>query len=465
VKRYLLWGLLCVACGAVGGAAGLALVAPRFPSSTVIADVPVGGLTRDQAETELLRHWESRLRESIRVSVPDVTTPTISVSPYEVGLRVDARASLDAATRRVKMFRVPANRPGKTISAEECLRWVVEDQPFADFVKKMSRYDRPRGKPRILYVDGAISVVHGDPGRAFDPEEALRRLEQAVYTRARIVEAPFAPPEPNERDKALASIRYELASKTTSFRAGQTSRSHNIKLAAEEINGVVLLPGEVFSYNTVVGKRSASRGFRIAPIFANGRHVPGIGGGVCQVSSTAYNAALLAGLKIRERHNHQMVVGYVPVGLDATVDFGNKDLKFENDTGGPIALVTEYKPGRLTVRVLGSKPPSGLTYKLVVTDKISSGYTTKTIPDPSLAPGQQKVVEKGGAGFRCAAWRYVYDGDKLVRKDFLGRSRYNPSTRIVHVGPRQAAPTTPVQVEPEKVTPEPVVSQAAEPSN
>lgn len=464
MKRFLLWCLVCVAAGAMGAALALALVAPRFPNGTVIADVPVGGLTREQAEAELLRHWDSELLKEIRLSVPDAAAPSVSVSPYEIGLRVDSRASLEAAIRQVEMFRIPANRPGKTVSAAQCLRWVVEDEPFAAFVKRMSRYDRPRGRPRIEYVDGNISVVHGEPGRAFDADEALRRIEQALCTRMRTIEAPFTEPKPDERDKALASIRYELASKTTSFRAGETSRSHNIKLAAQVLNGVVLLPGEVFSYNTVVGKRSASRGFRIAPIFANGRHVPGIGGGVCQVSSTTYNAALLAGLKIRERHNHQMVVGYVPVGLDATVDFGNKDLKFENNTGGPIALVTEYKPGRLTVRVLGSKPPSGLTYKLVVTDKSSTGYTTKKIPDPSLAPGQQKVVEKGGAGFRCAAWRYVYDGDKLVRKDFLGRSRYNPSTRIVRVGPSQAAPA-PVQREPEKASPEPVLTDTAEPSD
>ena len=463
MKRFLLWSLLCLFCGAVGVAVALALVAPRFPSGTVIANVPVGGLTRDQAEGRLLRQWESELREKIHIAVPDATTPNIAVSPYEIGLRVDSRASLDAAIRQVKMFRIPANRPGKTISADRCLHWVIEDESFAAFVKRMSRYDRPRGKSRIRYVDGTISVVHGQPGRAFDAEEALRRIEHALCTGERSIEAPFTQPEADERDKALASIRYELASKTTSFRASQTSRSHNIKLAAQELDGVVLLPGEVFSYNTVVGRRSASRGFRIAPIFANGRHVPGIGGGVCQVSSTTYNAALLAGLKIRERHNHQMVVGYVPVGLDATVDFGNKDLKFENDTGGPIALVTEYKPGRLTVRVLGSKPPSGLTYKLVVTDKSSSGYATKTITDPSLAPGQQKVVEKGGAGFRCAAWRYVYDGDKLVRKDFLGRSRYNPSTRIVHVGPSQIPPTS-AKNKQTQVEPEPVASETAEPS-
>lgn len=463
MKRSLLWCLLCLGCGAVGAAAALVFVAPRFPDGTVVAGVPVGGMTREQAEAELLRYWDPELREAIRVSVPGATQLGITTSPYDIGLRVDPRATLDGAIRHVKMFRIPANRPGKTVAAEECLRWVVEDNRFAAFVERMSKYDRPRGKPRIKYANGTISVVHGEPGRVFDAEEALRRLEHAVCAGERNIEAPFVPPEPDEREKALASIRYELGSKTTNFRARETSRSHNIRLAAEEMNGVVLLPGEVFSYNAVVGKRSASRGFRIAPIFANGRHVPGIGGGVCQVSSTTYNAALLAGLKILERHNHQMVVGYVPVGLDATVDFGNKDLKFQNNTGGPIALVTEYKPGRLTVRVLGSKPPSGLTYKLVVTDKRSSGYATKTITDPSLAPGQRKVVERGGAGFRCAAWRYVYDGDRLVRKDFLGRSRYNPSTRIVRVGPSPAA-SAPTEVEPPKVEPEPVLSETAEPS-
>ena len=464
MKRFLLWSVLCLACGALGAGAALVLVAPRFPSSTVIAGVPVGGLTRDQAEAELHRHWDDRLRETIEISVPDADAPPVVYSPYEIGLRVDAAATLDAALRRVKMYRIPANRPGKTIPAESCLRWVVEDEMFAAFVERMSRYDRPRGRPRIRFADGAVSLVHGEPGRAFDAVEALQRVQRAVLVGGRSIEAPFAPPEPNERDKALEGIRYELGSKTTSFRAGETSRSHNIKLAAQEIDGVVLLPGEVFSYNAVVGKRSAARGFRIAPIFANGRHVPGIGGGVCQVSSTTYNAALLAGLKIVERHNHQMVVGYVPVGLDATVDFGNKDLKFENNTGGPIALVSEYKPGRLTVRVLGSKPPNGLTYKLVVTNRSSSGYATKTIPNPSLAPGQQKVVEKGGAGFRCTAWRYVYDGDRLVRKDFLGHSRYIPSTRIVHVGPQRTVPSKPPH-EPEPVSPVPVSSETAEPND
>src|SRR5439155_11763175 len=141
---------------------------------------------------------------------------------------------------------------------------------------------------------------------------------------------------------------------STSFSLRDRNRVHNIRVAAKAIDGLFLLPGEEFSYNATVGPRRASAGFRTAPEIVQGNLVPGIGGGVCQVSSTLYNIALLADLEITRRHHHRFPVHYLPAGRDATVSDGGLDLRFRNRLDAPVALLLSVKGGRLLARLYGA---------------------------------------------------------------------------------------------------------------
>lgn len=150
-------------------------------------------------------------------------------------------------------------------------------------------------------------------------------------------------------------FRDVLGSTTTYYNGGQAGRTTNVRLACNSVNGTILNPGEEFSYNDIVGERTSSRGYRSAIIFSNGSEVDGLGGGVCQVSSTIYMAVLRADLEVTERYNHQFQVSYTPISQDAAVYWGSKDFKFVNDTPYPIKIVASSGGGSLTVQLYGTK--------------------------------------------------------------------------------------------------------------
>lgn len=146
-----------------------------------------------------------------------------------------------------------------------------------------------------------------------------------------------------------------LGSKITYYNSSVKGRSTNIRLATEAIDGTVLQPGETFSLNGVVGRRTAAKGYQTAIIFQNGKQVEGLGGGVCQVSSTVYGAVLYAYLQVTERSSHQFQVSYTPVSQDAAVYYGSQDFQFVNDTDNPIKIAASASNGSLTVTIYGTK--------------------------------------------------------------------------------------------------------------
>ena len=159
--------------------------------------------------------------------------------------------------------------------------------------------------------------------------------------------------QPAVSEEALKEIDGELGHYTTHFGGTGANRGSNIAIAAGRIDGTLLAPNEVFSYNKIVGPRIASAGFKDAPVILKGELVPGIGGGICQVSSTLYNAALLSNLKIVRRSHHAFPVHYLPAGRDATVVDGSIDFQFQNNTDSPIYIRASATRGTLSFRILG----------------------------------------------------------------------------------------------------------------
>lgn len=227
-----------------------------------------------------------------------------------------------------------------------------------------------------------------------------------------------------------------LSKFSTSFTSSNSNRSTNIRLAAQKINGTVLMPGETFSYNQVVGKRTAAAGFKPAPAYFGGEVVQEYGGGICQVSSTLYNAVLYANLEITERTNHGFKPSYVTPGLDATVSWGGPDFKFTNNRDYPIRISCDTSGKVLKIYIYGLKRDTD--YKVVLESKYVSTVYAKTTykTDPSLASGETKVIQSGSNGCRTVAYKYLYDSNgTLVSTECLSRDTYNPHNKVIAVGP------------------------------
>ncbi len=236
----------------------------------------------------------------------------------------------------------------------------------------------------------------------------------------------------------------EISTFTTWYNPNQVDRSHNLVLATRAVNTIMLKPGEVFSFNQTVGRLSYERGYRDAMIIIGDKFEEGLGGGLCQVSSTLYNACLLAGLKIVERHNHNLAVAYVPLGQDATVAHGLKDFRFQNNLDDPIYLWSQAGRGKVTMKIY-----SNLKYKqkIQVTNVVDQVIDFKEIRETKkdLPPGTTKLEQNGSPGYVVRSFRTFYNNDgSVARQEQLARDRYRPLSRRVYVGP-PVKPVTPAE--------------------
>ncbi|MBO5478125.1 MAG: VanW family protein [Clostridia bacterium] len=226
-----------------------------------------------------------------------------------------------------------------------------------------------------------------------------------------------------------------LATYSTTFSTSNTNRTTNIKLASNKINGVVLLPGEEFSYNKVVGQRTAAAGYKSAPVYVNGKVENGIGGGICQVSSTLYNTALRANLEIIKRSNHRFATGYVPLSTDATVSWGGPEFIFKNSRKYPVKIVSQINGGKITVSIYGCKEE--VEYEVVIQSQTLQTIPSKTVyrTNTSLPKGTKKTVQKGHGGYKSRAYRILKLNGTIVSKQLLSTDTYAQLETIIEQNP------------------------------
>ena len=238
----------------------------------------------------------------------------------------------------------------------------------------------------------------------------------------------------------LEQIDGKLAEFSTYY-TGIRNRRDNIVLATRHIDGTLLRAGEIFSYNKTVGPRDSSAGFKQAPQYVHGKHVMGEGGGICQVSSTLFNAALMASLKIVERQNHSMPVGYLHHGRDATASYGSIDMKFQNDTPAPIYIRASTSGGLLHFTLWGKRTP-GREVTLVRGKEVNLGSPVETHSDPHLSAGRRIVEERGSPGISVTWTRIIKDNGQVVKREAF-HSHYTAFPTVVAVGTRARAKPTP----------------------
>ncbi len=234
-----------------------------------------------------------------------------------------------------------------------------------------------------------------------------------------------------------------LAHVTTSLNLGNKPRTKNVELAISFVNGKILMPGEEFSYNDVVGERTYARGFKDAKIYVQGEVVDGVGGGICQVSTTLYMAALRADLEITERRNHRFTVDYAPLGEDATVVYGQVDFKFKNNTEYPIRIDCALKENKVDLSIMGNQVTENKEVKLETRVLSKTPFETVTEYDENLAPDETKTKNGGYTGYKTETYRVVYINGEEVSRTFENKSTYTKLNKVILSGTDPNAPVTP----------------------
>lgn len=313
-------------------------------------------------------------------------------------------------------------------------------------------------EPKDAYVeqgsDGGYQVMPHTVGVDFNKSDviALTMGNGETYE----VPATITVPELTYEKLRATAFVDTVASKSSKLNAGNVPRTTNVRLALEKINGTVVNPGEVFSFNKTVGERTEAKGFKPATIFANGEQVDGIGGGICQVTSTLYSALLRTEMEIVQRKPHRFTVTYVPMGEDATVAWGAIDFQFKNTTPYPIRIDASLNGSTVNIVVKGTLTGTEPEIKIVSTTLSSVQPITKTTVDPSLKPGETKVEQKGYAGYQVRSYKVYMENGKEVKRVDLGISDYKAAPNVIKVGPEAPEdPNTPAgPVEPvDPVTP------------
>lgn len=258
-------------------------------------------------------------------------------------------------------------------------------------------YDEVYTDPQDATLDpeNGYAIVDSVDGVSLDVEAAQAALEAAAPGETVTVDLVFTEPEITTQELEECLFRDELGSYTTSV-SGSSGRRENVRLAAEFCDGVILMPGEVFNYNDVVGERTTARGFSAAPAYLNGETVQEVGGGICQVSSTLYAACLYSNLEIVTRVNHTYASSYIGLGLDATVSWGGPEYEFANNTDYPIRVDASYSGGQLSISIRGTK-----------TDDIRVEMVSETLEVIPAGTGEGSHH----TGYKVQTYRNLYDGD------------------------------------------------------
>ncbi|MBQ8587870.1 MAG: VanW family protein, partial [Clostridia bacterium] len=334
---------------------------------------------------------------------------------------------------------------------------IVEEKPdnltFDEFAEQYVR----EPKDAVYTKDGDTHNIEPEVvGIELDLDEARRIFEENKdSTEPYEIPAVITKPEITAKYLEDKYVNKIMASYSTSYAGSSSGRCVNIALAASKIDGYVVNPGGRFSYNAVVGPRTEAAGFKSAHVYVGTQVVDGIGGGICQVSSTLYNAVVLADLKTVTRVNHSMPVNYVPLGRDATVSYGTIDYVFENNKPYPISIKAKTSGTTLTISIVGT---SDMDYTVDFVTKFVSSvpYGTTTEEDASLAEGEKKVLSPGTNGSVYESYRVYKRGGVEYDRKFESRSRYQPVAAKVAVGTKKADEPKP-ELPPAEPAPEVVV--------
>lgn len=450
-RAFLVIGLTIMLLGIVGAVA--ASVSGRKPGKVVqgvrVWDMDASGLD----QKSLLAKLEERAQRFLESKATlTYEAGRFTASWFDLGLCIDTKSAVlaalkvgrskdpwsDLVIRHRARKGVYGFRPVFSMDRARALRYLTSLKEKVDVKPINGRLDLRRRK-----------VIPGKVGYALDVYTSMARILDAASEDRHEVPLAVAVVRPSLSEKVLSSLQqlkvmgwYETPYDTRSRFA---DREHNLRVAARKLNGLVIMPGETFSFNETIGARTELEGYRAAPVISAGELVDGMAGGMCQISSTLFAAAYFAGLEIVDADVHSQPSHYIELGLDATVVWPDKDLKLRNPYDFPVVIHYEVNLGRVRTEVLGRRR----VYRIGFERRIlaQKPYRELVRPDAQLEQGNRKVEQRGEFGYSVRRRRIFFDKEGNEIKSQYRTVIYPPTTMIVRMGTKP--PLDPTQPLPE----------------
>lgn len=306
------------------------------------------------------------------------------------------------------------------------------------------------------FNNGNFIVIEEKTGYKLDKSELINLLVDNIYE-LEDINLPIEVTEPKITKELLSRINGVIGEFSTSFKGSSYGRVQNIKVSANRLSNLLILPGDEISYNETVGPINSDTGFMEAPVILNGELTPGMGGGVCQTSTTLYNALLLSDLTIVERHPHSIAASYVPRGTDGAVARGYLDLKFRNDFDYPIYTYSKVIGNNIYFYIYGDTTAKDYTIKIEPELIETIPYKVQEKFDPNAEPGSRTMVQEGRTGYKVRTFKSIIKDGKVVDRYQITFDYYRERDYIYKVGPELP------KNEPTKPADTPVDTQVDEP--
>jgi vancomycin resistance protein YoaR len=402
-------------------------------------------LDRTAAAATIVRALAGLKREPTGLPI-DVDHPTIkagdlTVTKAQVETALSAPVHLTLGETRwnlrpariARILELPADgRRDLRIGGRGATQW------FGALARRVDR--PPVNADWAIGSSGSVRVIPDQPGQELDVERSAQVVLRAALVTSPDLRSAKLVVHTTDADRSTSEAQAMrisgLVASYQTFYGGEPNRIHNVQLVSHLIDDHVISPGETFSFNETTGDRSADKGFREAPVIINGELQTGLGGGVCQVSTTVFNAAYEAGLPIVSRTNHALYISHYPQGRDATVNYPDTDLKFVNDTGHWLLLRTWVGSSSLTVALYGTP-----VHRRVVSEAaplvVTGPPPVKKVPDPTLLVGQTVLEESGSPSRRTSVQRKVYDANGKLLYDTTFYSSYRGEAKVIRVGTKK----------------------------
>jgi vancomycin resistance protein YoaR len=374
--------------------------------------------------------------------------PTVQTSRLEPALR-RARTAVSEPVRLVlaaRAYRLPRWRVAQLLELPAGGRTALRiGGPAADdYFQALARTVETKPEDAGFAVDGTkVSIVPGKAGIGLDAVASARAILAAATSpgnrEAHLVTQQTQPARTTAEVKTMGIVG--LVSSYETIYGGDSNRRHNVQLVAHLVDNHLIAPGAEFSFNKTTGERTAAKGFLEAPVIINGELQTGLGGGICQVSTTIFNAAFEAGLSITERTNHALYISHYPLGRDATVDYPSLDLKFQNDTGHWLLLRTFVGESSLVVNLYGTPIHRKVEVETAPL-RVVGPPPIERVKDPTLDKGEVEVDEYGVPAQTTSVHRRVFSPSGKLMYDSTWVSNYRAEPKVVRVGVKKEAPAT-----------------------
>lgn len=409
----------------------------RIYKNIYIENIDVSGLNKKEAinkiEKEIYRENEITLKYKDK---------TYNLNFKDIDLNYDINSIVDEALKLYKNSNLIYNIKSKfKLSFGEKLFFILKPtynkeklDSYIDDISKSINTNPVNSTISVNKDTNKFNISKEKIGTYVDKDKLFYVINNKINIRDYSDEnIPIYNIKPKYNFEKLSKINSVLGVYETEFNLKNYNRVDNIKLAASKINNIIVDSKEKFSFNKIIGDRSIQQGFKEAPVIINGELKAGLGGGVCQVSSTIYNAALYSGLEIVQVKNHSIPSGYTDKGRDATVDYGSIDLVFRNNYNHPILIKSFIEGNKLISIVYGNdKDKKNIGIETEIIEVIPKRVIIKNSED--LKEGKRKVEDKGRDGYKVNTYRVYKSNGSIEKKELINESYYPPKEKIILIG-------------------------------